>query len=236
MAAKKPASIAVIEAAEASATRLDRWKSSLLRRDSAPSGSLDSFLSTELSAAAIVACMAELEGLIRGFLVSLAEQINGSRTRIRDLNPKLRSIAGHAHFESLATSEDKDNIWLRRLKVTSFESDYDIVMFPIASRGKPQPPLDGRTITPEHIHRIWVVLDLAADPFPDPACVASLRKLAGLRNDIAHCNYPIDEVFAGPGVSRDEIVGYLDDMVLFILHLSTVWSEYSLSRSYLLKQ
>lgn len=235
MAARKPIGLAVIEAAEASATRIDRWKSSLLRRSSESAGSLESFLTTELMAAAVVACMAEIESLMRGYLVGLAQQINGLGIRIRDIEPTLRSIAGHSHFESLANSENSENIWLRRLRVTSFEADEELVQFPVAARGKPQPPLDGRTITPEHVHRIWLILSLTSDPFPDPACIASLRKLSGLRNDIAHCNYPIEEVFAGPGVSRDEVVKYLDDMVLFILHVSTIWSDYSLNKAFLVR-
>lgn len=220
--------------AEDTAQRLDKWRSSLLllAAGSIPDIDEQSFLGCELRGAAIVATMAEVERLLREFMIGLAADVNSSKTEIRRLVPSLRSLVGHPNFESIATSKQSDTIWNQRAVVTTYETSGTFAVLPGRASKGGQPPLDGKTITDSHILRIWGVLGLVSNPFPRPECATSLRRLASLRNDIAHGNQPIDEVLKSPGASARELEHQIDNVELLILNLATELSAYSTSKAY----
>lgn len=230
----KPLSLEVLENAEEAADRLDHWRSNLLllAAESLRDISESSFLGHELRAAAIVASMAEVEHLVREFLVSLSAEINASGTLIRNLKRTLRPLAVHSNFESLTTTSKGDTAWEQRLLVTTLEDNDQIARFPPRSSKGPQPPLDGKTIRRSHMLRLWEILGLPGTPFPEADCSTSLEKLALLRNDIAHRNVSVREVFFQPDTSARDVAKYLDDIVLMVLHLGTVWSSYASTRAY----
>lgn len=224
----------VLDQADGALTRLDRLKAFLLTAvdlDGEDHGKWH-FLTQEARAACIVGVFAELEALTRTFLTTINEEITAAHFAISDLRPCLRGLAGHVHFESLRDSSDSANIWSRRTAVTTFESSRELAIMPLPTRG-PQPPLDGRTLTPAHFLRVWQIYGLDGDPVPDLASSQTLQKLSGLRNDIAHGNLPFSEIFRTAGTSAASIEGYLTQMSLFVIHLAYAWSGYATGRSYL---
>jgi hypothetical protein len=70
-----------------------------------------------------------------------------------------------------------------------YEASKEAVSLPIPMHG-PMPPLDGKTLTPAHLQRIWQVYGLNGNPVPDLSAGQTLQKVAGLKNDIAHGNLP----------------------------------------------
>ena len=234
MAQANEAGEAAYERADAAARRIDEWRSNLLKLSAGSFSEIDevSFLGRELRAAATIATMAEVEGLLRDMLISVGAHINTAGVTYRDLKPSLRSLAAHSTFESLVEMRDSDKVWGYRQLVTHLDDSDDLVVLPSRSFKAPQPPLDGRTIQPRHISLVWSVLGIS-NPIPSASTVASLKKLTQLRNDVAHRNVEIHEVFSGPGRTAGSIASYLDDILLLVLHIGVEWGAYISGRSYL---
>lgn len=234
MAGSKPISIAIIDLGEESAQRLDQLKSMLLLLGSGSMVSVteDSFLGRELCGAAVVATMAEIERLLREYLVGLAEDVNASKTEVREVVPSLRGLVAHGNFESIANTRQAETTWSQRRAVTTLEVSSAYALLPTRVSKGAQPPLDGKTITDVHVLRLWQVLGISASPFPIPSCATSLKRLASLRNDIAHANQPIKEVFRGPETSAKDLERLIDDVQLLILNLAHELSAYARSKKY----
>lgn len=192
------------------------------------------FLTQEARAASIVGVMAELEGLTRSFLVHINTLINDQAHPVAALKPCVRALAGHAHFDSLRDTNDSSTIWAKRAAVTTFEVCSEASVLPIPTRG-PQPPLDGKTLTPAHFIRIWSVYGIPATPFAEVGWAQTLQKLAGLRNDIAHGNIPFDEIFRSSrnGTSGADVERYLEEIELFVISLVDKWKDYGDKRLFL---
>lgn len=222
-----------LDRAEAAAKRVDEWRSHLLKLSSGSMAELveQSFLGRELRAAAAVATMAELEAMLRDMLIGVSDEINSSLTEVRELVPSLRSLASHALFQSLADSPDSEKQWKGRLAVTQLDGSQDIARLPGRMTKAAQPPLDGRTIQSRHLSLIWEVLGLP-DPVPSALVVASLKKLTQIRNDVAHRNVDIYQVFSEAGRTARELAKYLDDIVLLILHIGNEWASYVSAAAY----
>lgn len=228
MPKNRPLPSLALDMGEAAARRLDQWRSSLLLLESGSlAGAAErSFIGYELRGAAIVAAMAELEHVLSECLAALSREMNASSTAVMSLKPSLRSLAMHSRLESLATGSDSDAAWAHRLVLTALDTSLEIVRLPLGSVKRPQPPLDGKTIRPAHVQRVWTVLGMIGQPFPAQRCEASLMRLGSLRNDIAHRNIPIEDVFRQPGTSAREVADYLDDVELLILHVVTEFAAY----------
>lgn len=233
MSSPKALSLLVVDLGEEAGRRLDRWRAELIRLDaSAPVMHESSFLGIELRGAAVVATLAQVERLLREFLVGLAAEVEASRTEVRRLVPSLRALVGHSKFESLSSSSRGDVVWGQRVHVTAYDADTAYASLPPRMGKGPQPPLDGKTITDAHILRMWSVLSVRVDPFPKASCATSLRRLASLRNDIAHGNFPINEVMRSPGASAADLAMQIDDIILLILHVATELSTYVKEKHY----
>jgi len=175
--------------------------------------------------------MAELEALLRELLVELGQEINSSVRQIRDLVPTLRPLATESSFASLIDSRDHEKRWSRKFELTQLDVSTNPPMMPGRNRHGPQPPLDGRTIQLRHLELVWRTLGLA-DPIPSASAVGSLKKLTLLRNEIAHRNESIVEVFRAAGRTADDIATYIDDVILVILHIGDQWSDYAARSAY----
>lgn len=234
MPASVPCADQVLDQANDALERLDRLKSFLLTAEDLYKSDNAKwyFLTQEARAACIVGVLAELEALTRTFLVAINNEISGANRAIADLKPCLRGLAGHVHFESLRDSADASNIWARRAMVTTLEASKEVAQLPTPTRG-PQPPLDGRTLTPAHFKRVWEVYGIDDDPLPDLASGQTLQKLSGLRNDIAHGNLPFQEIFRTAGTATPAVERYLTQMSLLVIHLATAWARYADERAYL---
>lgn len=234
MAGSKPISLGVIDLAEESARRLDQWKSTLLLLDAdAVVGiSKTDFLGIELRAAAVVATMAEVERLLREFLIGLGAEVNSSRTEIRHIVAPLRALVAHSSFESISNTKQAEVAWSQRQLVTSLEGSTAYALLPTRVSKGAQPPLDGKTITDAHVLRLWAVLGIPGSPFPVPECATSLKRLASLRNDIAHANQPVDEVLLNPGTSGRDLERHIDHVQLLVLNMASELSDYVKRRKY----
>ena len=106
--------------------------------------------------------------------------------------------------------------------------------FPV-ERNHPQPPLDGKTLKPEHFNRLWEIYSLPGVPFPSLKWQGSLQKLALARNDIAHGNLPYHEVFQEAGRGVSDIEAYVTDVSDFATHLVQTWVTYLRDEMYLVE-
>lgn len=230
----KPDAEIAIQFAEDAAARLGEWQRHLVNlSDGKLSGIPErSFLGRELRAAAVVATMAELEALLREMMVLIGQYVNASGALVRDLAPPLRALTANSRFESIAHSSDQDAIWDQKLAVTHLDVSPDRAIFPGRSRNSPQPPLDGRTIQVRHVAIVWRVLGMK-DPIPKASVVTSLKKLTQIRNDVAHRNVDIVQVFSEAGRTAQDLTSYLDDIVLLVLNIGIAWSDYIEDERYL---
>jgi len=190
------------------------------------------FASLEARGAAVVGASAELEAATRTFIQRTHDELNGMTIPIKDIRPSLRQLAAHSEFESLRTTNDHSKLWERRSYTTTMDSCANPLKLPIV-RKTAQPPLDGRTLRPEHFFRLWDVYGLPGVAFPSVAWVGSLQKIALARNDIAHGNLRFKDIFLQPGRNAREIERYLDDLSLFAIHLVEQWEEYLEKELYL---
>lgn len=234
MAEGNEASNTALERADAAAERIEEWRSHLLKlaSSSVPEIPEISFLGRELRAAATVAAMAELEALLRDMLVAIATHVNHIGVTYRELQPSLRPLAANSTFTSLADTQDRGKIWAHRLTLTSLEDSNEVAILPQKSIKSPQPPLDGRTIQPRHISLVWSVLNIS-NPIPSAAAAAALMKLTQIRNDVAHRNLGISDVFSEPGRTATHIAQYLDEILLLVIHIGFEWASYVDRQGYL---
>ena len=181
--------------------------------------------SRDARALAIVCSMAELESLTRFVIQLIHSELNNATLMTRDIRPCMRQIAAHQVFESLKRLEDHAKLWERRAYATTLDGCSDVLALPIERRG-PQPPLDGRTLRPEHFYRMWAIYGLPGDAFPFVSWATSLQKLALVRNDIAHANLAFSEIFQQAGMTVAEVEGYLKDIGEFSIHLISSWTDY----------
>lgn len=226
--------VACIELADSAADRIDRWRTELLLLAAGSKSNISesSFLGRELRGAAVVATMAEVENLLREVLVLVAREVNASGTPVRDLVEPLRVLAAHSQFESISNTTKMDERWDKRYEVTRLHQEAAISSLPGKSTRGPQPPLDGKTIKPSHVQQVWKVLGLGGSPFPSIGASTALTKLASIRNDVAHRNVSISEVFLEPGKTAVHLAGYLDEMILFSLHVGVEVEAYALARDW----
>ncbi len=222
-----------VERAESAAARLDEWRSHLLKLASGSISEIteQSFLGREMRAAATVAAMAELEALLRDMLISIGDEINRAALNMRDLIPSLRALAVDGRFSSLVDSSDNEKRWEQRLALTQLDASTEIAQFPGRAIKRPQPPLDGRTIQSRHLFLTWRVLGLS-DAIPSASVVASLKKLTQIRNDVAHRNVAITQVFSEAGRSANDVARYIDDVTLLVLHIGNEWQDYVAEAKY----
>jgi hypothetical protein len=231
VATNRPLSLRATDLVEESATRLDQWRAVLLRITTGDAHEIteDDFLGKELRGAAVVATMGELERVLREILVALAQEVANAKVEVRDLVPGLRVLAAHSRFQSLSATSDTEMHWSGRLAVSRLDLDSEIARLPSRSSSGPQPPLDGKTIRPSHLRRVWSLLEIHGDALPSASADASITKLAGIRNDVAHANAPIDELFHRQDLSRSarSIAGYIEDATLVLLHIGSEVSDYA---------
>lgn len=184
-------------------------------------------------AAAIVYGMAELESMTRFVLTEAHKAINLLEVPVRDVRPCLRSLAAHNWFESLRSLQENAKIWERRALTTTLDESAEPMLLPVVGRPKAQPPLDLKTPKPEHFALVWATYGLPGEPFTTGSWQTTLRKLSGIRNDLAHGNVPFNEVFQTAGLQESDVEGYLADLAHFAIHFATSWVTYMSSSSYL---
>ncbi|MFD4672207.1 MAE_28990/MAE_18760 family HEPN-like nuclease [Lentzea sp. NPDC058450] len=189
------------------------------------------YLKAESRGAAIVGVCAELEALTKTVLQKTHREINAMRVPFKDLAVNLRQLAAHDAFESLRSLSDHGKLWEKRAFTTTLDGCSEPMSLPV-ERKSAQPPLDGRTLRPEHFYRIWDIYGLDGDAFPMVSWATSLQKLALLRNDIAHGNVPFGEVFQQGGTSRAEVEKYLDEVSYFVTHFVLEWIAYLCRQGY----
>lgn len=176
--------------------------------------------------------MAEVEHVVREYVERLVDTVNGASVMIKDLQPGLRALAVHGEFQSIMSSPAADADWSKRRLVTNLEVASTIADLPRRPRRGPQPPLDGRTIAPPLLLRLWEMLDLPGSPFPKADCSTSLLRLSSLRNDIAHRNDDPADVLSQPGASAREVAGHIDNVELLLFHLAMTWDHYIRTKSF----
>lgn len=181
---------------------------------------------------AIVCSAAELESLTKFLIQQTHRNLNSTIIVTREMRPSIRQVAAHSTFESLRHLQDHSKLWEKRAYATTLDSCLDSVSLPIETKG-PQPPLDGKTLRPEHFNRIWEIYGLPGVSFPHSPWALSLQKISSIRNDIAHANLPFDEIFKQPGVSISDIELYIDHLGEFAIHLTSSLIDYLRLRLYL---
>ncbi|MGH3808069.1 MAG: hypothetical protein ACRDRU_15880 [Pseudonocardiaceae bacterium] len=196
-------------------------------------GDQPGFVSRELRAAAAVGSIAELEALTRSTIQRTHIELNTCGLMLCDISPSMRQLAVHGTFESLRDAMDHGKLWEKRRFATTLETCNQSLLLPIVLQRAPQPPLDGRTLTPKHYHRLWQIYGLPGDPFPVVSWEGSLQKLALLRNDIAHGSLPVDEIFTQAGRSAPEVRSYINDIGLFSINFADRWENYLTNQGYL---
>ncbi|MFI9784663.1 HEPN domain-containing protein [Kitasatospora sp. NPDC051984] len=183
-------------------------------------------------ALAAICLMAELESFTKSVIQETHKEINESGLSISRLRPSLRQLAAHAAFESLRELNDHSKLWERRRYATTLELCNDPTSLPVNYK-QAQPPLDGRTLKPEHFNRIWEIYGIPGEAFPYATWSASLQKMSLFRNDVAHGNIPYVEIFQQAGRSVADVERYVDDLGEFAIHLTTSWVEYLEKSGYL---
>lgn len=78
------------------------------------------------------------------------------------------------------------------------------------------------------------MLEIGGDAMPSASVDASITKLASIRNDVAHANSPIDEIFHREDGSRStaSIAKHVEDATLLLLHIGSEVSDYARMRKY----
>jgi hypothetical protein len=188
--------------------------------------------SRDARALAIICTMAELESLIKVSVQRTHETLNTAGIQTMALIPSVRQVVAHTTFESLRTLQDHSRMWDKRSFATTLELCDDPAKFPI-ERSHPQPPLDGKTLKPEHFYRLWQIYQLPGAAFPDVRWPGALLKLAMARNDLAHGNLPYHEIFQQAGRSIPEIESYISSVSDFASHFVRSWNLYLHDESYL---
>ncbi len=188
--------------------------------------------SRDARALAIVCTMAELESLVKSMVQGTHEELNGSSISLKSLIPSMRQVVAHAEFESLRTLQDHGKMWEKRSFATTLEQCSDRAKFPIEKKHA-QPPLDGKTLKPEHFFRLWQIYKLPEEPFPNQRWPGALQKLALARNDIAHGNLPYHEIFQQAGRSVADIETYVTQIGEFAAHFVDAWTKYLRAEMYL---
>ncbi|MEU8804911.1 MAE_28990/MAE_18760 family HEPN-like nuclease [Spirillospora sp. NPDC048819] len=183
-------------------------------------------------ALAVVCTMAELEAFTKFLIQETHRELNDSGLTVSSLRASLRQLAAHTTFESLRDLSDHSKLWERRKYATTLELCRDPIDLPL-ERKHAQPPLDGRTLRPEHFNRIWEIYGLSGEAFPVAAWSASLQKLALFRNDVAHGNISYMEVFQQAGRSVSDVERYVNDINEFVIYLATSWVDYLEAQDYL---
>lgn len=183
-------------------------------------------------ALSIICSVAELEALTKTVIQCMHRELNDATICGGELAPCLRQIAAHNAFESLRSLQDSAKVWERRAYVTTLDTSAEYLGLPIATQG-PQPPLDGRTLRPEHFFRMWDIYGLPGEAFPSVAWASSLQKLALVRNDIAHGNLPFAAIFQQAGRTVTEIESYVDDLSSFSIHFVSASAEYLEKKLYM---
>lgn len=81
---------------------------------------------------------------------------------------------------------------------------------------------------------LWNILGITGDAFPSQNSEAALSRLAVIRNDVAHANDPITEIFhrQSPGKSASDVANLIDDLALALLHWGSEISDYMKAKSY----
>lgn len=217
-------------------SRIDILKTHVLsaERLSDEDGAKWSFLSKESRGSAIVYVMAELESLVSTVIRNVHGELSHCAIPLSQLRPCLRPLAAHSLFESLRATGKTIDAWRTRGVATNLETSADTASFPVVRNGA-QPPLDGRTLKPEHFRIIWEVYGLPGEPFPTISWATTLQKLSGLRNDLAHGNVPFGEVFQTAGVRALDVERYLTEMQLLALHFLSAWESFMHNESYRLR-
>ncbi|WP_449066021.1 MAE_28990/MAE_18760 family HEPN-like nuclease [Planomonospora algeriensis] len=182
-------------------------------------------------ALSVICSMAELESFTKFLIQETHREINSSPLSVSDLRPSLRQLAAHTAFESLRDLSDHSKLWERRRYATTLELCTDAISLPIETRHA-QPPLDGRTLRPEHFNRVWEIYGLPNIAFPVAAWSASLQKMALFRNDVAHGNISYGEIFQQAGRSVMDVERYVNDVSEFTIHLVDTWIEYLQTQGY----
>lgn len=232
----EPLSQRAVTLGDAASRRIAEWCLTLakLSQGSIAGASEDTYLGRELRAAAVVATMAEVERLLRELLISVAKDISRTPIPIKDLTGSLRPLAANSIFQSIITSPKGENHWNHRSLVTNLADSTEIASLPDRSARSPQPPLDGRTIRESHFERVWNLLSLPGEPFPSAQASTSLNALSVLRNDIAHGNEPIEEIFHIQVAEKSsrKLLRHLQEIEKLVDHTSLNFSEYGRLRLY----
>ncbi|BCY05402.1 HEPN domain-containing protein [Actinoplanes sp. L3-i22] len=189
------------------------------------------FATLEARASAVIYTVAELESLTKYLIRETHKELNGNH-QIKDLIPCLRQLAAHEAFESLRDLSDATKVWPRRAEATTLDLSGLSLKLPIITKSA-QPPMDGKTPNPQLYARIWDVYGLPGTAFPYARWDASMRKLGGVRNDLAHGNIPFHQVFQSAGMNSADVERYVDDVTEFALHLVDCWTSYLDQQMYL---
>lgn len=221
--------------AEEAEERLRKIKKFLSQINSDPdsiSKEISEFLSIEIRGAACVAASGELERYFREVLKFLYKEIKDNSLLHKDLQPGLRVVGCSSNFQLLSS---------QKLGIKNWSNRYDLISsnalshaFDYApSSSSPVQPLDGKTIKKEHISIINQALNL--DYHVPGKYMNSITAISSIRNDVAHVNYPIEEVFheANMEKSIDVIIGHLDNIIEFILEVSYEINDYYYNKKYL---
>ncbi|MGV8883604.1 MAG: hypothetical protein ACOH19_15770 [Rhodoglobus sp.] len=232
----KPFSIRIIELGDDATSRMEYWRQTLLKlSSSALFGILESEpLGEELRGAAVVASMAEIERLLREALVELSAEIDRAGVPLAALTPGLRALTSHSQFQAMSASAKGEQHWENRAFVTRLDTNTAIARFLPRSAASPQPPLDGKTIRVTHFQRIWAILDLDETAIPVADMGTSLNAISTMRNDVAHANDPISEIFHQdvPGKSAADIANHIMQLTRLVDHFCLSLSSYASGRKY----
>ncbi|MEV5613792.1 HEPN domain-containing protein [Streptomyces sp. NPDC052225] len=183
-------------------------------------------------ALSVVCSMAELEAFTKFLIQETHRELNSSGLSVRSFRSSIRQLAAHTTFESLRSLSDHSKLWDKRMYATTLEVCGDPIALPVEIKHA-QPPLDGRTLKPEHFNRIWAIYGLPGAAFPFATWGASLQKMALFRNDVAHGNIPYVEIFQQAGRSVADVERYVNDIGEFTIHLVAAWVEYLEVQGYL---
>lgn len=190
------------------------------------------FLSKEIRASACVAASGELERYFREVLRFLYQSLVDESVSLKDVQPGLRVIGSTDYFQKIIDQDLGIKNWELRHKIVSLHEVQDRFVYKPSSK-KPIQPLDGKTLKKEHISTIIQALNLNFQPSAKQ--LSSITAISSIRNDVAHVNSPIDEVFHLDNLEKsiDSVVEHLDNIIEFIIELSYDINEYYYLKKYL---
>lgn len=220
------------EEADQRLQKIKKFLSQIKNQQFIVNSEITEFLSQEIRGAACVAASGELERYFREVLKFIYDTILNEDISIEEIQPGLQVVNNSSNFQILANQDLGLKNWDTRYKLLSSHNSQDRFIYRPSARN-PVQPLDGKTIKKEHVSTIIQALNLNYSPKAKQ--LVSITAISNIRNDVAHLNVPITEIFhqGNSEKSISVIIEHLDNIIEFIIEISYAIEEYCANKKYL---